>query len=73
MNKLSSAAVAASVLTASTLALSSSTTALSSSHPSSSVQELRGVKGGEMKVEKEKFAPRFDGLKFIETLVTAHR
>ncbi|KAH7560852.1 hypothetical protein JRO89_XS10G0125900 [Xanthoceras sorbifolium] len=23
--------------------------------------------------EKEKFAPRFDGLRFIETLVTAHR
>ncbi|KAL3649613.1 hypothetical protein CASFOL_006016 [Castilleja foliolosa] len=22
---------------------------------------------------KEKYAPRFDGLKFIETLVTAHR
>ncbi|RYR70808.1 hypothetical protein Ahy_A02g005113 [Arachis hypogaea] len=22
---------------------------------------------------KEKFAPRFDGLRFIETLVTAHR
>ncbi|KAF5797756.1 hypothetical protein HanXRQr2_Chr07g0284451 [Helianthus annuus] len=66
MMKLSSSAVAASVLAA-------STAALSSSHPSSSVQELRGVKGGEMKVEKEKFAPRFDGLKFIETLVTAHR
>ncbi|KAM0046331.1 hypothetical protein Hdeb2414_s0009g00314931 [Helianthus debilis subsp. tardiflorus] len=64
--KLSSSAVAAaSVLAASTAALSS--------HPSSSVQDLRGVKGGEMKVEKEKFAPRFDGLKFIETLVTAHR
>ncbi|MFS7938243.1 hypothetical protein Hanom_Chr05g00437101 [Helianthus anomalus] len=53
--------------------LATSTAALSSSHPSSSVQELRGVKGGEMKVEKEKFAPRFDGLKFIETLVTTHR
>ncbi|CAN8326250.1 unnamed protein product [Cochlearia groenlandica] len=23
--------------------------------------------------EDEKFAPRFDGLRFIETLVTAHR
>ncbi|CBI34609.3 hypothetical protein AAG906_033528 [Vitis piasezkii] len=23
--------------------------------------------------DKEKFAPRFDGLRFIETLVTAHR
>ncbi|KAF5782932.1 hypothetical protein HanRHA438_Chr11g0514641 [Helianthus annuus] len=64
--KLSSAAVAASVL-------ATSTAALSSSHPSSFVQELRVVKGGEMKVEKEKFSPRFDGLKFIKTLVMAHR
>ncbi|KAJ0469709.1 hypothetical protein HanIR_Chr14g0710851 [Helianthus annuus] len=71
--KLSSAAVTASILVASTATLSSSTAALFSSHLSSSIQELRGVKGGEMKVEKEKFAPRFDGLKFIETLVTAHR
>ncbi|KAJ0534042.1 hypothetical protein HanPSC8_Chr09g0370991 [Helianthus annuus] len=73
MKLSSSAVVAASVLAASTAALSSYTAALSSSHPSSSVLELRVVKGGEMKVEKEKFAPKFDGLKFIETLVTAHR
>ncbi|ESR52434.1 hypothetical protein CICLE_v10023139mg [Citrus x clementina] len=35
-----------------------------------------GKKGGWNKMtpsEKEKFAPRFDGLRFIETLVTAHR
>ncbi|KAL2902966.1 putative G-protein coupled receptor Mth-like 8 [Bienertia sinuspersici] len=24
-------------------------------------------------IEKDKFAPRFDGLRFIETLITAHR
>ncbi|KAI3879756.1 hypothetical protein MKX03_000375 [Papaver bracteatum] len=24
-------------------------------------------------LEKDQFAPRFDGLKFIETLITAHR
>uniref|UniRef100_A0A0E0M5P3 Uncharacterized protein n=1 Tax=Oryza punctata TaxID=4537 RepID=A0A0E0M5P3_ORYPU len=28
---------------------------------------------GEQHVEGKKFAPRFDGLRFIETLVTAHR
>ncbi|EAY77782.1 uncharacterized protein [Oryza sativa Japonica Group] len=28
---------------------------------------------GEQRVEGKKFAPRFDGLRFIETLVTAHR
>ncbi|KAI7757951.1 hypothetical protein M8C21_028196 [Ambrosia artemisiifolia] len=66
MMKLSSSAVAASFLAA-------STAALSSSHPNSSVQTFKEVKGGEIKVKKEKFAPRFDGLKFIETLVTAHR
>ncbi|KAL9679711.1 hypothetical protein QQ045_017577 [Rhodiola kirilowii] len=29
--------------------------------------------GGEIGGHKDKFAPRFDGLRFIETLVTAHR
>ncbi|KAD4384806.1 hypothetical protein R6Q59_011042 [Mikania micrantha] len=66
MIKLSSSAIVASVVAA-------STAALSSSNSSSSVQELGGRKGGEISLEKEKFAPRFDGLKFIETLVTAHR
>lgn len=33
----------------------------------SSSMEKNGVS------DKEKFAPRFDGLRFIETLVTAHR
>ncbi|KAL5229923.1 hypothetical protein ABZP36_028699 [Zizania latifolia] len=28
---------------------------------------------GEQQEEGKKFAPRFDGLRFIETLVTAHR
>ncbi|KAI3687406.1 hypothetical protein L1987_81102 [Smallanthus sonchifolius] len=66
MMKVSSSAFAASVLAA-------STAALSSSQSNSSVQELGGRKGGEISLAKEKFAPRFDGLKFIETLVTAHR
>ncbi|KAK9049754.1 hypothetical protein SSX86_031278 [Deinandra increscens subsp. villosa] len=68
MMKVSSSAILASVLAASTAALSSS------SHPNSStIQELGGRKVGKISLEKEKFAPRFDGLKFIETLVTAHR
>ncbi|KAF9667058.1 hypothetical protein SADUNF_Sadunf16G0293400 [Salix dunnii] len=63
----------ASVLTASTVALSSST---SSAPPSSLVVEgsSRSSSRGKNGVsDKEKFAPRFDGLRFIETLVTAHR
>ncbi|XP_062107330.1 uncharacterized protein LOC133818459 [Humulus lupulus] len=28
---------------------------------------------GETKISKDKFAPRFNGLRFIETLITAHR
>ncbi|XP_020596281.1 uncharacterized protein LOC110036228 [Phalaenopsis equestris] len=31
------------------------------------------VSGSARGGESKKFAPRFDGLKFIETLVTAHR
>ncbi|KAJ6887275.1 hypothetical protein NC651_027572 [Populus alba x Populus x berolinensis] len=64
----------ASVLTASTAALSSSTTsASSSSHKVSEVssRSLSMEKNGGFK--KEEFEPRFDGLSFIETLVTAHR
>ncbi|KAJ6301216.1 hypothetical protein OIU77_015513 [Salix suchowensis] len=65
-----SCTLVASVLTASTVALSSSAPPSSpivegSSRPSS--MEKNDVS------DKEKFAPRFDGLRFIETLVTAHR
>ncbi|KAK9072098.1 hypothetical protein SSX86_008530 [Deinandra increscens subsp. villosa] len=64
MMKLSSSALVASVLAASTAALSSS------SHFDSSLQDQRGRTVGS---EKGKFAPGFDGLRFIETLVTAHK
>lgn len=30
-------------------------------------------KNGESKSSSDKFAPKFDGLRFIETLITAHR
>ncbi|KAI3522462.1 hypothetical protein L1887_00247 [Cichorium endivia] len=66
MMKVCSSTVVASVLAA-------STAALSSSNSNATVQELKGRKIEKSNVEKDKFAPRFDGLRFIETLVTAHR
>ncbi|KAF5818765.1 hypothetical protein HanRHA438_Chr02g0081301 [Helianthus annuus] len=60
MTKLSSSAIITSIIATTTATLSSS------------FQELRGRKWGETGLE-EKFAPRFDGLRFIETLVTAHK
>ncbi|KAK8521050.1 hypothetical protein V6N13_077173 [Hibiscus sabdariffa] len=67
----------ASVLAASTVALtSSSSTGVQhvTFSPISSHQESRsGASRNCTASEREKFAPRFDGLKFIETLVTAHR
>ncbi|KAA8526075.1 hypothetical protein F0562_007825 [Nyssa sinensis] len=83
----------ASVLAASTVALSSSSSSSSgnldvvfnpssnegfcSSYCSTSSSRKGGVSSGDVSCTpssvKEKFAPRFDGLKFIETLVTAHR
>ncbi|XP_011040598.1 PREDICTED: uncharacterized protein LOC105136809 [Populus euphratica] len=71
-----SRALVAPVLTASTVALSSSSTSASSSSSSPMVSEgssrsLSMEKNGGFK--KEEFEKRFDGLRFIETLVTAHR
>lgn len=69
-----SRALVASVLTASTVALSSSSTSASSSSPMVSEGSSRSLsmeKNGGFK--KEEFEPRFEGLRFIETLVTAHR
>lgn len=73
----------ASVLAASTVAISSTSYA---AHPDvtfhsegpgycSTTQKLRSDKSRKLPLtsEKEKFAHRFDGLRFIETLVTAHR
>ncbi|XP_023520500.1 uncharacterized protein LOC111783920 [Cucurbita pepo subsp. pepo] len=73
----------ASVLAASTMAFSSSSSSsnedrdLALNPPSregfvSESGSNRGC-GSDASAEKEKFAPRFDGLRFIETLVTAHR
>ncbi|XP_010447139.1 PREDICTED: uncharacterized protein LOC104729821 [Camelina sativa] len=58
-----SSGVVASVIAVSIAALSSSSTP----PISPKVWESRKTNGS------EKFEPRFDGLRFIETLVTAHR
>ncbi|OAY59735.1 hypothetical protein MANES_01G055200v8 [Manihot esculenta] len=70
----------ASVLAASTLALSSSSAVdrdvafyPSSNEGSTSVMGKHGSTNACQTSDKGKFAPRFDGLRFIETLVTAHR
>ncbi|KAL4383637.1 hypothetical protein GQ457_15G011460 [Hibiscus cannabinus] len=71
----------ATVLVASTVALSSSSSSSPgvqhvSFSPTSSTQGSEKGDGGSRSCtasESEKFAPRFDGLRFIETLVTAHR
>ncbi|KAK6250881.1 hypothetical protein QQP08_011388 [Theobroma cacao] len=70
----------ATVLAASTVALTSSSSSgldVSFSPTSSDQRYNSTVKKGTSRnctaSEKEKFAPRFDGLRFIETLVTAHR
>ncbi|KAL9434702.1 hypothetical protein AB3S75_029367 [Citrus x aurantiifolia] len=68
------------VLAASTVALTSSSppkdVAFNQKKKQGNCSTGSGKKGGWNKMtpsEKEKFAPRFDGLRFIETLVTAHR
>ncbi|KAD3338037.1 hypothetical protein E3N88_33558 [Mikania micrantha] len=66
MIKLSSSAIFTSIVAA-------SMAALSSANSSSSVQELGRRMGREISLEKDKFTPIFNGLKFINTLVTAHR
>ncbi|KAK4742408.1 hypothetical protein SAY87_000409 [Trapa incisa] len=69
----------ASVLTASTAALTSSGPASPADpscapHHCSKQSSQSNVKIDSRSLsEEKKFAPRFDGLKFIETLVTAHR
>ncbi|KAK7857926.1 hypothetical protein CFP56_015305 [Quercus suber] len=77
-----SCTLVASVLAASTVALGSSSSSAgdrdSSFHPCSneglsSSSSKSYAKNSHTTTEKEKFAPRFDGLRFIETLVTAHR
>ncbi|KAI5339006.1 hypothetical protein L3X38_018278 [Prunus dulcis] len=75
--------LAASVAAASATALaasSSSSSSSSSSFVSNSTMRFSSQEAVSSKRNQEnpspsteKFAPRFDGLRFIETLVTAHR
>ncbi|XP_018503803.1 uncharacterized protein LOC108867497 [Pyrus x bretschneideri] len=73
-----SGSLVASVVAASTVALTtSSPSALTTSSPSnqgsSSPATKNGGQNSNTASDKDKFEPRFDGLRFIETLVTAHR
>ncbi|KAK6919563.1 hypothetical protein RJ641_015467 [Dillenia turbinata] len=66
-------------LVAASMAAVSASSALSSSSSSCnskfqfSQQDSISSKDRENSSSQDKFAPRFDGLRFIETLVTAHR
>ncbi|XP_062074717.1 uncharacterized protein LOC133778723 [Humulus lupulus] len=72
-----SGTLVASVLAASTMVFGSSTGGRDVSLDSSSNQDFSSSSGRKnypkTTSENEKFSPRFDGLRFIETLVTAHR
>ncbi|PQQ00927.1 putative serine-rich protein C1E8.05 [Prunus yedoensis var. nudiflora] len=69
------ASVAAASATALSASSSSSSSCVSNSTMRFSNQEAVSSKRNEENPSPstEKFAPRFDGLRFIETLVTAHR
>ncbi|KAH6774006.1 hypothetical protein C2S52_003059 [Perilla frutescens var. hirtella] len=59
----------ASVVAASSVALSSSASAGAAVTSYPSADRVKSMNSG----EKGRFAPKFDGLRFIETLITAHR
>ncbi|KAK8613345.1 hypothetical protein V6N13_101110 [Hibiscus sabdariffa] len=66
---------AASVVAASASASASSNFTCNSNFQFSSEdkKEYENSSANKKPTSTEKFAPRFDGLRFIETLVTAHR
>ncbi|OAY34064.1 uncharacterized protein LOC110629604 [Manihot esculenta] len=68
------ASVAAASATAISASPSSSTSSFScNSNMHLSPEEASSNKDQQRTASTNKFAPRFDGLRFIETLVTAHR
>ncbi|KAK7404987.1 hypothetical protein VNO78_06093 [Psophocarpus tetragonolobus] len=71
MNK--SAILAASVAAASATAVSMSSSAKLSLQDCGDQRGHGGSSPVASSASTEKFAPRFDGLRFIETLITAHR
>ncbi|KAM0049584.1 hypothetical protein Hdeb2414_s0008g00287611 [Helianthus debilis subsp. tardiflorus] len=60
---------------AASMAATTVLTGIKSSHPDplTSGRQPSGTFADKTSCSTEKFAPRFDGLRFIETLVTAHR
>ncbi|CAA2992437.1 Hypothetical predicted protein [Olea europaea subsp. europaea] len=68
-----SCTLVASVVAASTAALSSRAAGGRDVTFNSSSRQATPTNSLIASSEKNKFAPRFDGLRFIETLVTAHR
>ncbi|GLT69124.1 hypothetical protein SLA2020_413000 [Shorea laevis] len=76
--KKSELLAAASVAAASATAISASSSSPSFScnskfEASTEVKKGEENSGVKRSASKDKFAPRFDGLRFIETLITAHR
>ncbi|KAI5652671.1 hypothetical protein M9H77_29858 [Catharanthus roseus] len=71
--------VAASMAAASATAFSGASTSIKTKIPHENDVSCKKKKDEKSAVSKkssngsDKFAPRFDGLRFIETLVTAHR
>ncbi|KAL0394551.1 UNVERIFIED_CONTAM: hypothetical protein Slati_4421300 [Sesamum latifolium] len=68
-----SCALVASVVAASTVAFTSSTSGGRDVSFNSCANQGKSVNSRGVSDGKGKYAPKFDGLRFIETLVTAHR
>ncbi|KAK8685103.1 hypothetical protein V6N13_041112 [Hibiscus sabdariffa] len=69
-----SGTLVATVLAASAVAFSSSSSVEIHNAPFPPTSSNQGTrKGASSTSGGEKFAPRFDGLRFIETLITGHR
>ncbi|XAR68023.1 hypothetical protein NMG60_11003003 [Bertholletia excelsa] len=68
------AAASAALVSAGAMSSSPSSSAgATNSKTERSREAVPSEKNDNSKASSDKFAPRFDGLRFIETLVTAHR
>ncbi|GFS41125.1 hypothetical protein Acr_00g0072510 [Actinidia rufa] len=65
--------VAAASVAAAVSSSPCSSTLITNSDSRRSREAVSGKSSENSKDSSDKFAPRFDGLRFIETLVTAHR
>ncbi|KAL1567707.1 hypothetical protein AAHA92_03159 [Salvia divinorum] len=68
-----SGAIAASVAASATAISSASSTKIHFPREDDRAKKNNEKSASQGSSSSEKFAPRFDGLRFIETLVTAHR